>query len=202
MAVVIDSGPVSATDSLAQVKPDRWAELVRVRRSFCAVHLSYDCRELLRFVEEAHEMLEPLGYQDVNDFLKRGLELDPLMVQWALNGLRQLKPHEAIPYKRAIELGRPGGDRGNQHTGGKRHSRNTRMASLGESDNRVYVLARLQRDGEANLIARIYAGELSAHAAALQMGYRKQKTALEHLHAWWKKATPTERRAFLRAVQS
>jgi hypothetical protein len=83
----------------------------------------------------------------------------------------------------------------NQHTT-QVASRNT--GSTGASDDRAYVLARLQRDGHADLIAKVYAGELSAHAAAVLVGYRKQKTPLEQLQHWWAKTSPDERLAFLR----
>jgi hypothetical protein len=42
----------------------------------------------LRFVEEAAPMLTPLGYADLEDFITRGLELDPALVHWTLQGLK------------------------------------------------------------------------------------------------------------------
>jgi hypothetical protein len=195
MAVLIDTGPVDATQRLADVPKRRWNELVRVRRDFCAVNITYDCRELLHFVEDAHEMLGPLGYKDTTDFLKRGLELDPQMVKWALQGLERLKPDEPIPFQRAIELGRrrAGPGRGHKTSGITR--------CLSDGTTKEYVMARLQRDGHAELLARIFAGDLSANAAAEQMGYRKKKTPLEQLLHWWKKASDDERSQFLKAIQ-
>jgi hypothetical protein len=198
MAVLIDTGPVEATQRLADVPKRRWKELVRVRRDFCAVNITYDCRELLHFVEDAHEMLEPLGYKDTTDFLRHGLELDPQMVKWALQGLERLKPDEPIPFQRAVELGKHGFGPGRGHKG-KRVGITKSLSDNGST--KEYIMARLQRDGHADLLARIYVGDLSANAAAEQMGYRKKKTPLEQLLHWWKKASDDERCDFLKAIQ-
>jgi hypothetical protein len=49
------------------------------------------------------------------------------------------------------------------------------------------------------------AGELSAHAAMIEAGFRKptrsrKQSALDHLHHWWDRATADERKTFLAAV--
>jgi hypothetical protein len=88
----------------------------------------------------------------------------------------------------------------------KKRGRPPVLGRVGKPDNvridygnsRDYILARLQRDGHSDLIAQVYAGELSAHAAAERVGYRKAKTPLQQLEHWWGKATPDERLAFLR----
>ena len=193
--VKVITGPVDPTAYLDQVPRSQWSALVGARRSFLQVNLPYDCRELLRFVDESPAMLAELGYVNEDDFIARGLGLDPSLVQWAVNGLRTLKPDEPIPFARAVELGKHGGDHGNQHTGGKRQVCNTNLASA--STGRAYLLARLRRDGHNGLLQQIEAGDLSAHAAALQVGYRKQKTALQQLAHWWQKAAPTEQQEFL-----
>lgn len=40
---------------------------------------------------------------------------------------------------------------------------------------RLYIVARLQRDGHADLVTAIQNGQISANAVAIQMGYRKPK---------------------------
>ena len=72
----------------------------RLERTFCAINLPHDCRELLRFVDESLEMVTALGYSDVHDFVKRGLGLDPMMVAWAMKGLASLKPDESVRFDR------------------------------------------------------------------------------------------------------
>jgi|RhiMetdeSRZDD1v2_1073273.scaffolds.fasta_scaffold852374_2 hypothetical protein len=62
MAVMIDSGPLKPTDLLSSVPQDKWAELVRLRKTFLKTELGYDCRCLVRFVEEAEQMYQSLGF--------------------------------------------------------------------------------------------------------------------------------------------
>ena len=81
--------------------PDKWHALLLARRSFLHTNLPYDCRELLRFVEDAEQMYGKLGFNGVEDLVRRGLELDPQQVNWAVDGLRQMKPNEATPYLKA-----------------------------------------------------------------------------------------------------
>lgn len=195
MAVLIDSGPLTATARVEDVPVAQWPELLRLRRLFCAIDLPFDCRELLRFVEDAADMLGPLGYANVTDFLERGLALDPQMVDWAVQGLKQLKPNDPIPYRRAVELGqreigieggKPGPGRG-QKTG----SPTTRFSGRGAA----YYLARLDRD-RPELAAEVRAGRLTAKTAARQAGIVRAKTLLQQLQFLWTKATPIERRTF------
>jgi len=192
VAVLVDSGPVNATQRREDVPVNRWHELVAVRRDFCSVKLSYDCRELLHFVDDAPEMLAPLGYTDVKDFISRGLELDPDMVDWALKGLKRLQPNEPIPFKRAVHFGKHGGDRGNQHTGGKRQDD---IIILPKGTSRAYLLARLHRD-HPELAARVDSGELRAYGAAKLAGIISVKSPLEQLRHWWRKADVVAQQAF------
>lgn len=208
MAVVIDSGPITATDRAQDLPPDQWPMLVAARRRFCAVDLPYDCRELVRFVNESTVMLGPLGYADVTDFVRRGLELDPEMVDWAVRGLRSLKPNDPVRLSDAVELGRPnsgGAPLGNKNAAkdkaqGKQSLMLSAIVSRDYGTSRDYILARLVRDGHTSLHDAVQAGEKSAHAAALEVGYRKQPTALDRLRAAWRKATAEERRIFRNEV--
>jgi len=103
MRVSIHSGPVSVHDNVESVPREKWPELVSVRRSFVAVHLLSACRELVRFVYEADQMIDALGYHDVHDFVRRGLALDPQLVPWVLDGLHRLDPDDdEVPYIKAV----------------------------------------------------------------------------------------------------
>jgi hypothetical protein len=51
-------------------------------------------------------MLHPLGYADIQDFIRRGLDLNPSLVQWAVQGLQTSQPDAPIPFTHAIELRR------------------------------------------------------------------------------------------------
>lgn len=61
-------------------------------------------------------------------------------------------------------------------------------------------IARLKRDGFADLAARVEGGKLSANAAALQVGYRT-KSPLAILRRAWKMASAADRAAFLAEIE-
>jgi hypothetical protein len=52
MAVIVQTGPISAQDDPATVPVAEWGILISERRRFARVRLPYDCRELLRFIDE------------------------------------------------------------------------------------------------------------------------------------------------------
>ena len=115
--VRINTGPVEATTYLEDVPREQWHFLVSARKTFLRITLPYDCRELLRFVEEAKEMAVPMGYHDVPDFIRRGLDMDPALVGWAVDGLRTLKPDEPLPLATAVEAGKRSQAAAQQTTG-------------------------------------------------------------------------------------
>ena len=75
---------------------------------------------------------------------------------------------------------------------GKHHLNNIKMKG---GTARAYTLSRLHKKNP-KLYARVVAGELSAHAAAIEAGIRKRRTALEQLCHWWTKADDEARQAF------
>ena len=90
----IHKGEVTAEHLLEEVSREDWPKLLRERRWFVRVSVPKDCRELIRFREEADRMYEPLGYATVEDFLREELELDPQVVEWAVAGLQTLTDEE------------------------------------------------------------------------------------------------------------
>jgi hypothetical protein len=62
-----------------------------------------------------------------------------------------------------------------------------------------YTLNRLRRKSP-ELFNAVLAGDMSANAAAIQAGFRKQATPLENLERWWRKASPEEQEQFLRSI--
>ena len=57
-----------------------------------------------------------------------------------------------------------------------------------------YWLARLERDGFTDLAAKVRAGELSAHAAAIEVGFRKKLSPLEQILRLLPKLSDEDRR--------
>jgi hypothetical protein len=67
------------------------------------------------------------------------------------------------------------------------------------------MLRRLRLDDSPiarDLHAKVLAGELSAHRAAVLAGYRKEKTPLDELRHGWKRASDEERKTFRREIDS
>ena len=94
---------------------------------------------------------------------------------------------------------KPGGDHGNQYTGGK--SDNISIGKLQYGTSSQAALRRL-RKARPDLLARVEAGELSPHGAMIQAGFRKKTITvsgdiLAGLIKLWAKATVEERAKFL-----
>jgi hypothetical protein len=208
--VTIDSGPVTADLYLRNVPPDKWHALMLSRRTFLHTHLPYDCRELLRFIEEAEQMYEPLGFASVADFIRRGFDLEPEQVDWAIEGLRRFAPDEAMPYLRAVELGKKARDLDDKDRRDQRPAgRPAKAESLynNETDIQDYkaptgtsaaaALRRLRKD-RPDIHARVLAGEITPHAGMVEAGFRKRAerkplSALERIKKLLRKLTAAER---------
>jgi hypothetical protein len=172
-AVRIDTGPIESGHRIGEVPREKWALLADARRSFVRTQIPYDCRELLRFIDEATpEWLEHFGYETVDAYLSRGLELDPDMVRWAVEGLKKLKPEEAVGFHAAAALGKHG-----EHGRGRPKDRDGNTSSKHQNDS-DYVTARLARDNP-ELAEQVLAGELSAHAAAITAGFRRRTVQVD-----------------------
>ena len=187
-SVKIDTGPVDASSLLTEVPRDRWTDLMRERRSFVRVNVPFDCRELLRFAEEAEEMAPALGFETAEDFLRNGLEIDPELVGWAVEGLKSLSPDEPVTLERAVALGRHGGKREGAGRPPASKEQQPQPADHNPEVNQVgdhqvdyvssggttkrYIVARLDRD-HPELAEKVRAGDLSANAAAVKAGFRK-----------------------------
>jgi Arc/MetJ-type ribon-helix-helix transcriptional regulator len=158
---------------------------------------------LLSFVEDAELIYRECGYGSVDEYIRNGLELDPEQVRWAIDGLRRMKPDDPIPYARAMELGKHGGPRegaGRPKKGEEQETKNqvaNRHSKTSElsSTSRVRILARLDRDGHAELAAKVRAGKLSANKAAIEAGFGKPSpTPAESILKHLPKLTPAQLR--------
>jgi hypothetical protein len=99
----------------------------------------------------------------------------------------------------ALRDGRGNPTGANQHTPPEdRISRDCAKSSPGYSDTKERVEARLARDAQtdpqaADVMQRYGRGELTAHAAAVEMGWRKQQTRTTKFRSLWRNATDEER---------
>jgi len=208
-AVRIDIGPVEADDRVSSVPRERWHLLVGARRSFLRVNLPYDCRQLLRFVRDAEVMYMHLGYSSVDDFVRRGLEVDPGQVDWAIKGLKLLNPDQPVAFADAVNAGLSahGGQRPNAGRARKDKPGNqvdtinlktrTEKASGKGGTSREYRLARLERDGHQKLAASARAREISVAAAWRAAGLEKPPDPVREALRWVAKMDGEQRRRFL-----
>lgn len=178
MAAMTIIRPPVCSDAAESMPQNQWPLLIKERRTFCREVLPSDCRLLLFFIEDA-ERSRWLGYETRDQYLRDGLQLDPEVVDLALKGLRLTDPQKAIGLDEVVILGK----RGRPKTGEEKGD-NVTLKSRGNA--RAYTLARLVRDGETDLAAKVRAGEISANAAALKAGFRKKplKRCPECGHEW------------------
>jgi hypothetical protein len=199
--VLIDSGPITATIPLRDVPRDKWRELMRLRRRFMDIHLSHDCRCLVEFVNDAKVMFAELGFASPEAMIRDGYKLEPQEIKVAVEWLTLNPPVEPIALDTTIalalgkrEIGVAGGKAGPGR--GKKTGGNAARLSRANG-SRAYILARLDRDGHAELAAKVRAGTMSANAAAIEAGFRKQRAPLEQIKKLWAKLGGAGRKAHL-----
>jgi hypothetical protein len=88
--VTVNTGTIEALDYAKQVPKTQWHNLVIRRSSYCRTNLYADCRDFLRFIQEAEEleMWKELGYADLNEFIRDALRINPELINWASQGLQ------------------------------------------------------------------------------------------------------------------
>jgi hypothetical protein len=171
MALVIKSGPITAEDSVHQVPPEKWRELVDARRRFLEIKLSHDCRCLVEFVNDAEIMFSTLGYSTRDDLIRDGYGLEPAEIDIAVQWLELNPPTQPISLQVVKFLANHGGDRRSKKA---MVQRDIVTLKTKRGNSREYVLARLWRDGRPDLMTKVESGEISANAAAIEAGFRKK----------------------------
>jgi hypothetical protein len=88
-SVSVVSGPVDADDSPVDVPEKDWGKLTTTRSIFVGVRIPYDCRSLLKFVDQAErfEMWKHTGHDSLEHYIREGLGVDPEILEWARTGL-------------------------------------------------------------------------------------------------------------------
>ena len=191
-SVRVDSGPVIATDLLRDIPRDRWHELLRARRQFAEVAIPYDCRCLVQFCNDADDMHAALGFETPEEMIRDGLGLDAAELRLVVEWLELNPQDDAVPLEaaQAAALKAHGGDRRSEEF----RDQGDNVTLVAERGNaKTYTIARLRRD-RPDLAERVDAGLLSAHAAALEAGFRKHLTPLEIAFRQIPKLTVNERR--------
>lgn len=194
-----------ASDLAAETPRAQWADLMEMRRLFCTQYLPKNCRNLLFFMTDG-EANDWVGYGSREAYLRDGLGLEPEMVDWAVVGLRKMRPDEDPPLSDAVQIGRltaqqlaqsgevPALRNAEGGRPGKGEKRDTVSHSGGTSA--TYLVAKLKRDAP-EFAERLAAGEFrSARACALAAGIIQETSALTKLRRAWRAATAEERETF------
>lgn len=174
-SVKINRGAPDPTDALDWVPKDSWYHLLLVRRNFVRVNIPHDCRHLVQFVRDAEAMYEALGYKSADDLIRNGLEIDPELARWAIEGLRALSPEEAVTLDVAVSRGKQLVEAAREnplgsHGGLRGQGDGITLTERGTSAD--YLTRRVARDAP-ELLGAIESGELSPAAAARQAGIIK-----------------------------
>lgn len=224
-SVAINRGAIEATDFLTEIPEAEWRSLLAARRSFVKTHLPYDCRQLIRFAEEAERMCVPLGFDSAKDLLRRGLEIDPELVDWAIEGLRALDPSEPVALEAAVAVGKaqalaadpevkplgpaaPEKGEARNPSGRNQHLEVDSVSIEPNPDNggrrgtgAEYLVRRLKRDAP-EVAAELARGELpSARAAAIKAGIVRVPSKVERAFRLVERMTTAERLDFDRQIR-
>lgn len=168
--VRINSGAPEPTDKFNDTPRDRWDLLLIAKRMFLVTNLSYDCRCLIEFCEEAEEVYADLGYASSEEMIREGYELDPAQVELAVAWLKANGIERPVAMSDIVPLAKHGV---NQHC--KTQVGGDNVTSSKRGNHTEYALRRLARDCP-EMLDKIEAGELSVNAAAIQAGIRKKLT--------------------------
>jgi hypothetical protein len=226
--VRIDSGEIEATDTLDYVPREQWHSLLLKRATYIGIALRHDCRCLVQFVADAEVMWRAgVGrFTSTDDMIRNGLHVEPDEIRLAVEYLRIADPNLRVPVPldvavaRAKEMReRDAADRevleGQPH-GGDRRSEAYRERDAADRDrikldnngigvkldyptgNSIAAALRRLRGQRPELHARVLAGELTAHAAMVEAGFRKprplrRRTAYERILALLPRLTVEER---------
>ena len=208
-AVRIARDPI-ASDLAAEVPPQQWDTLMEERRRFCTQYLPKDCRNLLFFVEDGAAN-NWLGYGEPAAYIRRGLGLQPEMVDWAIAGLRQLSGNRPIGFETAAFIGKLTVQQASQQAAqdavdgrlpAAGDPKGGRPSNLGEKTRQglpdgttaARRVARLQRD-HPDIVARLAAGEFRSVAEAVRYAAGETR-GLTKLRRAWEAADPDERATF------
>jgi hypothetical protein len=173
------------------------------------MYVEGDCEP---FADNAAELRENGEYAHYTDgeldwdrFCREVLGTEPGFINSVIDGVQHLKrrgytgPMGADGRGNVQPLGKPGAPKGNQNASNTQNNlRNHEHCSGKRQDNASYIEARLARDAQtdpqaADVMERYGRGELTAHAAAVEMGWRKQQTRTTKFRSLWRNATDEER---------
>lgn len=103
MRVTINSGPPDPAHRPTEQPREKWRMLMWVKRDFLRRSITYDCRSLLEFVQDAENMWQELGFKSAEDMIVNGYELDPYEIELAFIWLTIKAPGEARRFTGVVD---------------------------------------------------------------------------------------------------
>lgn len=120
---------------------------------------------------------------DAGGAARRGGEVQPMtLVDWAIRGLKTMDPNEPAPLAVAVQLGKHGRpadaprDENGAFLPAEPKGSDDNLRDIGRG--RDYQVARLRRD-RPDLADRVDSGEMSANRAAIEAGFRHERTRVQ-----------------------
>lgn len=164
-----------------------------VKRDFLRRSITYDCRSLLEFIQDAEEMWQELGFNSAEQMIREGYELDPIEVQYALDWLKVKSPEEAVGFEAAVKGGRKLMNVGRPKAEDvKVYNVNINPTNQQAGNRSDYILARLERD-RPDILEEFRQGvHKSARAAGIAAGIIKVPSNYEQAIKAIGKLTPDE----------
>ena len=193
-SVIINSGPPDPAHRPTEQPREKWRMLMWVKRDFLRRSITFDCRSLLEFIQDAEEMWQELGFDSAEHMIREGYELDPIEVQYALDWLKVKSPEEAVTFEVAVNGGRKLMSRSEAGALGGRGKEKALdiIKSFNGGTERSYILARLERD-RPDILNEFHQGvHKSARAAGIAAGIIKVPSNYEQAIKAIGKLTPDE----------
>src|SRR5262245_36031428 len=190
-----------------------WPEHIFRQADFAMKALNTDLRTGLAIIEnfEKHRAWEYVD-QKRESFFDHQVHIDPTNIPAILEGYKLLIGRGEHPtnWRQAMQAVQADkDDRQNQRPANIHIQRdlynNEKDIQVAPTGTSLKATLRRLRKDRPDIHARVLNGELSANAGMIEAGFRKKKiskkrTALDHLHSWWAKASDSEREIFRKEI--
>jgi len=203
-SVKIDSGQLPSADGV----PEGY-ELSRIIgrwQSIANGQFPDYCAKLLQMIDETDRLrlweknIGGFTYESRDEFLRKKVLIDFDLTEQSLTEIvRRLRGGEQVTLTLRAKAGAP--EDAPRDEAGRFVRSNPDNVRIGYGNSAAYTIARLDRDNP-ELAAAVREGRISANAAAIQAGWRKQLTPLEQFARLWRKCSEEERMAIREFIDS
>jgi len=93
--VTINTGPIHFRDELKDTPKEKWAKVFSERRLYLPTEFKYACRNIVKWLAEAEEFHQELGYESADEMLKEEMNVEPDWVRMAVAVMKAERAREA-----------------------------------------------------------------------------------------------------------